>query len=102
MAVPLSTYDKWRLAHACRDGLTAKQIRTVSGTNVPTGSLIAGSPYFVIYDNGVGEFILVNAFTGDNDRGWGDHLQRQLPMRYVTYAEDSECSQHHDCWEIRR
>jgi len=45
------------------DGLTAKQIRTVSGTNVPTGSLIAGSPYFVIYDNGVGEFILVNAFT---------------------------------------
>src|SRR5262245_29207346 len=40
------------------NGLTAKQIRSATGTNVPTGSLVAGTPYLLIYFNTAGEFIV--------------------------------------------
>ncbi len=40
------------------DGLTARQIRTATGTNVATGALIAGTPYTVTYIHASTEFIL--------------------------------------------
>jgi hypothetical protein len=43
------------------DGLTARQIRTATGVNVPTGALVAGTPYVVIYLNATTEFILLGA-----------------------------------------
>lgn len=41
------------------DGLTAKQIRTATGVNVPTGTLVQGTPYQLVYYSSVGEFILM-------------------------------------------
>ena len=46
------------------DGLTAKKIRMVTGVDLPDGVLIAGTPYVVTYENGVGEFLLHN-FAGN-------------------------------------
>src|SRR5262245_66055602 len=43
------------------DGLTARQIRTASGVNVPAGALIAGTPYAFVYLNATNEFILLGA-----------------------------------------
>ena len=40
------------------DGLTARPIRTASGTNVPTFGLVAATPYTVTYVHGSTEFIL--------------------------------------------
>jgi microcystin-dependent protein len=42
------------------DGLTAKKIRFVTGTDIPSNSLIAGTPYTVTYFASVGEFVLHN------------------------------------------
>lgn len=42
------------------DGLGAKKIRFVTGSDIPEGSLIEGTPYVVTYYNSVGEFILHN------------------------------------------
>lgn len=41
------------------DGLTARQIRSSTGVNVPTGALIIGTPYLVTYIHASTEFILV-------------------------------------------
>jgi hypothetical protein len=41
------------------DGLTARQIRTATGVNVPAGALVAGTPYAFIYLNATTEFILL-------------------------------------------
>lgn len=41
------------------DGLTAKQIRTATGVNVPTGTLVQGTPYQLVYYSSAGEFILM-------------------------------------------
>ena len=41
------------------DGLTARQIRIATGLNVPTGSLVAGTPYQMIYVHASTEFILI-------------------------------------------
>lgn len=52
------------------DELTAKAINISTGVAVPTGYLIAGTPYIVYYEAGVGEFIVLgtpgafNAITG--------------------------------------
>lgn len=43
------------------DGLTARQLRTATGVNVPGGTLIAGTPYVLIYLNATTEFILLGA-----------------------------------------
>jgi hypothetical protein len=43
------------------DGLTARQLRTATGVNVPAGALIAGTPYMLIYLNATTEFILIGA-----------------------------------------
>lgn len=40
------------------DGLAPKNIRTATGTNIPARALVAGTPYEVVYYNGVGEFII--------------------------------------------
>ncbi len=40
------------------DGLTARAIRLSTGVNVPTGALIAGTPYTVTYIHASTEFIL--------------------------------------------
>jgi len=40
------------------DGLTARQIRSATSTNVATGALIAGTPYTVTYIHASTEFIL--------------------------------------------
>src|SRR5262249_29037595 len=45
------------------DGLTARQLRTATGVNVPAGALIAGTPYALIYINATTEFILLGAVT---------------------------------------
>lgn len=42
------------------DGLTAKKIRFTTGADIPSNSLIAGTPYVVTYYASVGEFILHN------------------------------------------
>lgn len=42
------------------DGLGAKKIRFVTGTDIPDGSLIEGTPYVATYYDSVGEFILHN------------------------------------------
>ena len=42
------------------DGLTAKKIRFETGTDIPSDSLIEGTPYVVTYYASVGEFILHN------------------------------------------
>lgn len=41
------------------DGLTARQIRSATGTNIATGALIAGTPYAVLYVHASTEFILL-------------------------------------------
>ena len=41
------------------DGLTARPIRTATGVNVPAGSLVAGTPYAVVYVHASTEFILL-------------------------------------------
>jgi len=41
------------------DGLTAKQIRTATGVNVPTGTLVQATPYQLVYYSSAGEFILM-------------------------------------------
>lgn len=46
------------------DGLTAKGIRMQTATDLPSGVLIAGTPYVVTYEAGVGEFLLHN-FAGN-------------------------------------
>lgn len=45
------------------DGLTAKAINLVSGTAIPTGRLVIGTPYLVVYYNATTEFILVGGTT---------------------------------------
>lgn len=40
------------------DGLTAKKIRIVTAVDLPSGVLIAGTPYVATYEHGVGEFLL--------------------------------------------
>ena len=40
------------------DGLTAKKIRFTTGNDLPAGALIAGTPYVVTYEHGVGEFLV--------------------------------------------
>jgi microcystin-dependent protein len=42
------------------DGLAAKAIRIQTATDLPSGVLVAGTPYVVTYENGVGEFLLHN------------------------------------------
>jgi microcystin-dependent protein len=41
------------------DGLGAKQIRSATGVNVPSGALVSGTPYALIYINATTEFILL-------------------------------------------
>jgi hypothetical protein len=43
------------------DGLTAKAINIATTVAVPTGYLVAGTPYVLYYEAGVGEFIVLNA-----------------------------------------
>jgi hypothetical protein len=42
------------------DGLTAKAINIATTVAVPTGYLVAGTPYVLYYEAGVGEFIVLN------------------------------------------
>lgn len=42
------------------DSLAAKPIRLSTGVTLPTGVLVSGSVYSVSYNNGTGEFLLVN------------------------------------------
>jgi len=44
------------------DSLGAKQIRTATGSNLPTGALIEGSPYQVVYYQTADEFIVIGRF----------------------------------------
>jgi hypothetical protein len=48
------------------DGLTARQIRSATGVNVPVGALIAGTPYVLIYINASTEFILLGGTAETN------------------------------------
>lgn len=41
------------------DGLTAKNINIATTVNIPTGMLVAGTPYIVYYGASVGEFLLL-------------------------------------------
>jgi microcystin-dependent protein len=41
------------------NGLTAKQIRTATGVNVASGTMVAGTPYQLVYFSSAGEFILM-------------------------------------------
>src|SRR5215470_2206313 len=41
------------------DGLGSKQIRSATGVNIPTGALIQGTPYTVVYYNAAAEFIVL-------------------------------------------
>jgi microcystin-dependent protein len=41
------------------DGLAARPIRTATGVNVPSGSLVNGTPYAVVYMHASTEFILL-------------------------------------------
>jgi hypothetical protein len=43
------------------DSLTAKAINISTGVAVPTGYLVAGTPYILYYEAGVGEYIVLNA-----------------------------------------
>src|SRR5262249_852970 len=45
------------------DGLTARQIRSATGINVPSGALVAGTPYMMIYIHASTEFIIVGDVT---------------------------------------
>ena len=43
------------------DGLAAKPIRSATGVSIPSGAMVAGTPYELTYFNAAGEFILKNS-----------------------------------------
>ena len=43
------------------DGLAAKQINSSTGVAIPTGAMVAKTPYFLIYFNATTEFILLGS-----------------------------------------
>lgn len=67
------------------DGLTAKAIRMSTAVDMPSGVLVAGTPYVVTYEHGVGEFLLHN-IAGDP---WSVPLGCCLPFFGTTAPNSS-------------